>query len=181
MPTLGVDIEDGPYAANGEDAQDDDDDDYDDDENPAPVDEFPFTKDDLARLKKSVDESAEENVGMASIFTLVSLLKDAGEELQAEKQRLKEAEREKAIAEQEEREQRKFRGTPVTAESFAEWRTKFRKEFGLDEKKAVTTTKLTGKQIFEQGLIKDEDEDEDYEEADGRDAVTEGVENLSVS
>jgi hypothetical protein len=169
VPVLNVDIDDMPFIQD-EEAEEDEESDG------PPKDEFPFTKEDLNRLKTIVDESAEENVGMASIFTLVSLLKDSAEELHVDKIKAKEAQRERILREQEEKEQSKFRGTPVTPESFAAWRVKFRKEFNLDDKnETVSSTKLTGKQIFEQGLNKEDDELVDDDE------VVQGVEDMSIS
>ncbi|SGZ40922.1 uncharacterized protein HGUI_03122 [Hanseniaspora guilliermondii] len=58
----------------------------------------------------------------------------------------------------------KFKGTPVTKENFAEWRSKFRKEMNLDQrdqerKKLLHAGRLTGKEIFEKGLANEDHED----------------------
>lgn len=132
----------------------------------------------IKNLSDILSEEAEENVGMPSVFSLASLLKDKAEELFADKLKHKEREREQELAAQEEKEQQKFRGTPVTPESFAEWRRKFRQEMKLEEAPKETTVsgKLTGKQIFERGLNKDEDDDDD----DNTHDVEHGVRELHV-
>ncbi|CAN6646232.1 protein Gir2p [Trichomonascus vanleenenianus] len=126
------------------------------------ADKVDLDKEDRTVLHAQLMEAAEENVGMPSVFTLVSQLKEQAEELFAEKIKVKETEREQKIRAQEEKEQQKFKGTPVTPESFAAWRIKFREEFGLDKDDSLTQKdrKLTGKELFEQGLTKDEDEEE---------------------
>lgn len=120
-----------------------------------------LTKEDLKELKTPLEENAEENVGMPSIFTIASLLKDLAEEKFAAKIAYKEKQREREILAQEEKDNEKFRGTPVTPESFAEWRKKFRQEFKLDQTDKVDSQKLTGREIFEQGLNKDADEEDE--------------------
>lgn len=138
-----------------------------------------LTAHDCIALKKSLEESAEENVGMASVFTLASLVKEEAEAVVQEKLEAAEKEREKEILRQEAEEQKKFIGTPVNEETFSAWRLKFREEFKLDEKDHVHTIydskgqpKLTGRQMFERGLSKFEDEEEDDIEA--------GVNSLKV-
>lgn len=125
---------------------------------------------DCIALKKLLEEAAEENIGMASVFTLASMLKDEAEAVVQGKLEEAEKEREKEILRQEAEEQKKFIGTPVNAETFKEWRAKFRVEFKLDEKDNVHTIydakgqpKLTGRQMFERGLSKIDDDDEELE------------------
>lgn len=137
-----------------------------------------LTQNDCVALKKNLEEAAEENVGMASVFTLASMVKEEGEAIVQEKLDVAEKEREKEMLRQEAEEQKKFIGTPVTVESFREWRAKFRAEFHLDEKPdphaiydAKGQIKLTGRQLFERGLTSADDD------ADELDA---GVEALKV-
>lgn len=121
-----------------------------------------FTDRQLNDLTEIVKKAAEENIGMPSIFTLASLLKDSAEEEYAKRLRDKEREYEELITKEEEKEQQKFRGTPVTPESFAVWREKFRKEMNLDEKPVTPVSgKLTGRQIFERNLNTAIDEDDE--------------------
>lgn len=122
---------------------------------------------DCLSLHKILEASAEENIGMASVFTLASTVKEEAEIIVQNKFDVAEKERVKELLRQEAEEQKKFIGTPVTVESFKEWRLKFRAEFKLDEKDNVHTIydskgqpKLTGKQMFERGISKiDEDEE----------------------
>lgn len=127
---------------------------------------------DCIALKKILEEAAEENVGMASVFTLASMVKEEAEAAVQEKLEAAEKEREKEILRQEAEEQKKFIGTPVNAETFSAWRLKFRNEFNLDEKDHVHTiydakgqAKLTGRQMFERGLSKFDDDEDDALEA----------------
>ncbi|KAA8909988.1 hypothetical protein TRICI_004291 [Trichomonascus ciferrii] len=154
VPILSVETSDGTFLKErkGEEDGEDDEEVHFEDE---------LNNDDMKKLLDELDENAQENVGMASVFTLASLLKEQAEELYNEKVKKKEQAHEKAILAEEEKEQEKFRGTPVTPESFAEWRRKFREEFKLDQaNEQRDKTKLTGREIFERGLNKDEDEDD---------------------
>ncbi|KAF5096843.1 hypothetical protein D0Z00_002644 [Geotrichum galactomycetum] len=132
---------------------------------------------DCLSLHKILEASAEENIGMASVFTLASTVKEEAEAIVQAKFDAAEQERVKEMLRQEAEEQKKFIGTPVTVESFKEWRLKFRAEFKLDEKDHVHTVydskgqaRLTGRQMFERG-ISNIDEDEELET---------GVGNLKV-
>ncbi|KAF2182240.1 RWD-domain-containing protein [Zopfia rhizophila CBS 207.26] len=145
-------------------------------------------QEDKARLMSLLTDTIEENLGMAMVFTLVSTLKDGAELLIQERktaqQALKEIEAQKA----EEEENRKFHGTVVTRESFLAWREKFRKEMAEEEqrrqeekeaedkkKKIKEEKKLTGRELWQQGLAgKGEEEDEG---ADG----LEGMEKLKIA
>lgn len=124
------------------------------------------------------------------IFTLVSTLKDAAELLIEERKNAVEAEREVEIRKAEEEENRKFQGTAVTRENFLEWRKRFRKEMeeaeirrreeaeAEDKKKRgkVEEKKLTGRQLWERGLVAKGEEDEGEEGEDG----LVGMEKLKV-
>jgi hypothetical protein len=145
---------------------------------------------DKAQLLEKLEPAIEESLGMAMVFTLVSTLKEAAEALIVERQKAEEEVREVAARKAEEEENRKFHGTAVTPESFLEWRSKFRKEMEEKErlrkeeeeldakgkKGKVEEKKLTGRQLWERGLVGKGDE----EDVEGEDAV-EAVSKLKVT
>ncbi|MCJ1240554.1 hypothetical protein MMC14_008558 [Varicellaria rhodocarpa] len=138
---------------------------------------FLDVQDDKQHLISALEPTIEENLGMAMVFTLVSTLKDSAELLISERQKAAQAVKDFEAAKVEEEENRKFHGTSVTRESFLEWRENFRNEMDEveekkreekeadDKKKRVKVEeKLTGRQLFERGLVgKMEEEDEDGE------------------
>ncbi|KAG7883739.1 hypothetical protein KL938_002324 [Ogataea parapolymorpha] len=122
-----------------------------------------FDRDDLLDLLDFVNQNAEENVGMPSIFTLTSLLKEHAETLFQEKVTALEKKYEEERRAREYEEHKKFSGTKVTKENFAQWRLKFRAEMGIDARlnerfKQVHQGRLTGKEIFEKGLEQEDEE-----------------------
>jgi hypothetical protein len=152
---------------------------------------------DKERLLSGLSLTIEENIGMAMIFTLVSTLKESAEQLITERQVAKRAEHEQRILEAEMEENKKFHGTPVTPETFKEWRLRFREEMEQlknkeDEaeeaaekrrnrgKEAVE--RLTGKQLWERGMVGkvDEGEDEEGYPGDVVDLPVAEVEKLKV-
>ena len=129
-------------------------------------------------------------MGVAMVFTLVSSLKDLAESLVAERKAAVQGLKEVEAAKAEEEENRKFHGTSVTRESFLKWRKNFRSEMEEVErrereekeaedkrKKVKVEEKMTGRQLWEKGLVGKVDEDEDD---DGQDALL-GVEKLKVA
>lgn len=122
-----------------------------------------FNRADYTKLLGMLRSEAEENIGMPSVFSLASSLKDHAEELFKEKYEFEEQQILKAREEREALDQAKFNGTKVTPESFAGWRTKFRAEHGMDKRlneryKEMHDGKLTGKQIWDMGLASGVDE-----------------------
>ncbi|CDK25290.1 unnamed protein product [Kuraishia capsulata CBS 1993] len=146
-----------------------------DDEHASPVhipETVEFDSDDLSNLLTKVIEEAEENVGMPSVFALVSVLKDLAESMFIRKCEEAQKLHDEELQRREREEQKKFNGTKVTPQSFEEWRLRFREEMKIDERleqraKTANGGKLTGKEIFERGLA-------------GNDDLVEGLENLQV-
>ncbi|KAH3901989.1 related to Protein GIR2 [Saccharomycodes ludwigii] len=105
-------------------------------------------------------------LGMPMLFTLINSIKEDAEEYYTEKLHQYELKHEKEIQERELIENAKFVGTKVTKETFNAWRIKFRKELSLDERNKERLMKshggrLSGRQIFEQGLAGDDDDEQE--------------------
>lgn len=148
-------------------------------------------QEDKARLLDALQPTIDENMGMAMVFSLVSTLKDAAELLISERQQAVQALKDVEAQKAEEEENRKFEGEKVTRESFLAWRERFMQEMAAEkarkmaeleaeEKKKrggkVDEKKLTGKQLWQQGLVGKVVEEEDEE---GEDAI-EGVRELKI-
>lgn len=123
---------------------------------------------------------------MQMIFTLVTALKDSAELLISERQNAKQALAEIEAQKAEEEENRKFQGEAVTRESFLKWRDDFRRELAEEEQRKREEAeaeekkkgkkeekKLTGKELWVQGLVGKVEEDE------GEDALA-GMEKLKI-
>lgn len=128
-------------------------------------------KDQYPELLAKLNEAAEENLGIAMVFTLASILKEMLEEIliSAETQdkeaaQLAEEQERQRVQEELETEIRSIRRTPVTYELFLEWKAKFdawkaeQKRQGNDvenvrgrnkEKEKRDESRLTGRQVFE--------------------------------
>ncbi|KAK4540587.1 hypothetical protein LTR36_009117 [Oleoguttula mirabilis] len=154
----------------------------------APKHIFLDIQEDKARLLEALLPTIEESMGMAMVFTLVSTLKDAAELLISERQQVVQAHKDVEAAKAEEEENRKFEGERVTRESFLAWRDKFKQEMveeaarrqaeqeAEDKKKrgAKDEKKLTGRQLWEEGLAGNT-----IDEEEGEDAVA-SLQNLKV-
>jgi hypothetical protein len=126
------------------------------------IETIKLNKNDYNELLRKLREEAEDNVGMPSIFSLASSLKDHAETQFNENFKAKEKEILDAREAHEREEQKKFTGTKVTPKSFETWRLGFRKEMCIDKRlderyASVHNGRLTGKQIFEQGLASGEE------------------------
>lgn len=148
----------------------------------APRHEHLDVAEDKARMLDALQETIAESMGMAMVFTLVSTVKDAAELLIAERQQAVQALKDVEAAEAEAEDNRKFEGAKVTRESFLAWREEFQREMAeakaaraaqieAEEKKRrgkAEEKKLTGKQLWEQGLAgKTVEEDEEGEDVVG--------------
>lgn len=143
-------------------------------------------QDDKSRLLSALEPTIEESLGEAMVFTLVSAVKDNAELLISERQAAAQALKDVEAAKAEEEENRKFHGTAVTRETFLEWRERFRKEMAeaeerrreekeADDKKrrVKTEERLSGRQLWESGLVGrvDDDVEDDYGEDDALKSV----------
>jgi len=145
--------------------------------------------DDREQLLAGLTDTIKENLGMAMVFTLVSTLKEAAEQLIQDRRDAAAKVKEEELLAAEREENKKFHGTPVTPETFLKWREDFLREMAekeqreeeerlaeLKKAKIKEPVKLTGRQLWERGLAGKVDED--AEEEDGM--PTEGMEKLQV-
>ncbi|XP_065837421.1 RWD domain-containing protein 1-like [Oscarella lobularis] len=143
--------------------------------------ESDLTEDELSTLKDRMIQEAGENVGVAMIFTLVSIaqewltsvIDDRINEWELEKQRKEEDEERRAMEEEARR-----RGTPVTVETFRQWKETFLRETRT-LKDTGTERRLTGRQLFEKdsSMI---DSDKAFQDEDEFEFVNEDAKNLSI-
>ena len=148
--------------------------------------------DDREELLQGVQETVQENLGMAMVFTIVSALKEAAEQLiQVRKEGVAKEQEERLLAAERE-ENKKFHGTVVTSETFLQWREGFMEEMEekarreeearlaeLKRAKVKEPVKLTGRQLWERGLAGKGDEEEGEEDEDEA-APTDGMQKLQV-
>ncbi|NP_001267531.1 RWD domain containing 1 S homeolog [Xenopus laevis] len=112
---------------------------------------------DTSSLLCLLEDQAQENLGMVMIFTLVSAVQDKLNEIvdQIKTRSEEEKLRKEKEAEEAEKLQVCFHGTPVTIENFLSWKAKFDVEMAEIKKKKQKEeeqsgkSKLTGKQLFE--------------------------------
>lgn len=177
VPQLYVTCEsDDINTANGSDDEDDDD---------APklmhlAEQIDFSKEDVAKLSTAVHEEAEANVGIPSVFALAALLKENAEALFQEKLDAAQKKYDDELLAKEREEQKKFHGTKVTKESYAQWRLKFREEIQVEQKDRdrynnMHKGKLTGREIFEKGLAGNDDDGDDMAD------LSENVQKVAVN
>ncbi|KAK4197500.1 ubiquitin-conjugating enzyme/RWD-like protein [Triangularia verruculosa] len=120
---------------------------------------------DKERLLQGLESTIEENLGIAMVFTLVSTLKEAAEQLVLDRKEAIAKAHEEVVLAAEREENKKFQGTPVTRETFLKWRESFLKEMEearikeeeerlaeLKKARIKEPAKLTGKQLWERGL-----------------------------
>lgn len=142
---------------------------------------------DKPHLLSSIDETIIESMGQAMVFTLISALKESAELLIGERLNEVQAEKDKEAAKLEEVENAKFHGEAVTRESFLTWRARFREEMereeeerrrveeeGKSKKLKIEEGKMSGRELWEKGLVGK------VEEEDGEEDALKGVEGLKV-
>ncbi len=142
---------------------------------------------DRPHLLSSIDETITESMGQAMVFTLISALKESAELLIGERLNAVQAEKDKEAAKAEEVENAKFHGEAVTRESFLVWRARFREEMDREEeerrrveeegksrKVRIEEGKMSGRELWEKGLVGK------VEEEDGEEDALKGVEGLKV-
>jgi len=113
---------------------------------------------DVKGLLDKLRTEGDENVGMAMIFTLVSVALDWLTQNHEEKLTKAKEAAERKQAESEEAERKRFEGTRVTVETFMAWKMKFDAEMAelkrIEEKRREAEGKtggggnLTGKELF---------------------------------
>lgn len=151
---------------------------------------YPYfsVSEDRDQLLANLDETIQENLGMAMVFTLVSALKEAAEQLIQDRKDEEEKEKEERANAAEREENKKFQGTPVTPETFLKWRAEFMQEMeekrvkeeedrlaDMKKNRVKEVVKLTGKQLWERGLAGKGDEGDEDD-----DVPTEEVSKLAV-
>ena len=123
------------------------------------------------------------------IFTLISTLKESAENLITQRLDAEQAVRDKEAQRAEEKENAKFHGEAVTRESFLKWRMKFREEEEREEGERRgreeegrgrkvgkgEEVKMSGRELWERGLVGRVEEEEGEEDALG------GMEGLRVA
>ncbi|KAL8883881.1 MAG: hypothetical protein Q9205_006212 [Flavoplaca limonia] len=143
---------------------------------------------DREHLLSSLTSTIEENLGMAMIFTLVTVLRENIESLILERVASIQAAKDRIAEEAEAQENAKFHGEKVTRESFLRWREGFRGEMQAKEEEerarrelaemrgrgAKKEDKLTGRELWEKGLVGKVEEDEDA-------GVEDGMQELKVA
>lgn len=150
----------------------------------------------------SLAEKAEESIGMAMVFTLVTALKELAEALVEDRLAAASRSLEEKALEAEREDNRKFQGQLVTPEAFLAWRSRFLTDMAeakareederaaeMKKAKIKEPVRLTGRQLWERGLVAKADEeevagrdDDDYDDDVGDEAApAEGMAKLKIA
>lgn len=136
----------------------------------------------MPELQVHLEEQIENDMllGMQMCFALISSVKELCETWFVDQLAALERQHELELQAREKEEQKKFRGTKVTRESYLAWRQKFRKELGIDQRDEKRRTdahhgKMTGREIFERGLAGDMDDEAEEPDASLADALKKTV------
>lgn len=115
-------------------------------------------------------DTFEENLGMASVFTVVAAVQEQLLVLMENTHTEKRLAKERAIEEAEEAERKRFEGTRVTVETFMAWKTKFDEELAEIKRKKgqvdLNCNKLSGYELFMTDSTMDESDVQFLEEGD---------------
>lgn len=119
----------------------------------------------FAHLHSKLAEEAETQLGLPMVDALINRLKEEAEAYFEATLATQQKHHDRRQRELEREEQKKFNGTPVTKESFAEWRVRFRAELDLEGQQKrrfdnMHQGKMSGRETFERGLAGNEDDDE---------------------
>lgn len=134
----------------------------------------------IPELLKTIQTQIDEDMllGMQMCFALLATVKESAENWFVTQLDELDRQHQQEIERREAQEQKKFNGTKVTQESYLEWRARFRTEMGIDERdrlrrEAAHHGRLTGKQMFEQGVAgTTDDADADAEDASASASAT---------
>ncbi|KYQ91102.1 hypothetical protein DLAC_08008 [Tieghemostelium lacteum] len=108
-----------------------------------------LTKDKIQDLHIDIVKQANENIGTSMIFILAGVIKEWLDQNNVDPDLVEEVEEvEESSSEEEEEQERVFDGTPVTVETFNQWKIKFLQETQPIKKEKITN-KLTGRQLFQ--------------------------------
>jgi hypothetical protein len=148
---------------------------------------------DKEQLLEGLNDTIQENLGMAMVFSLVTSLKENAEQLVQDRRAVAAAAHEETLLAAEREENKKFHGTSVTPETFMQWRNGFVQEMEeerirleeerlaeLKKAKMKEEKKLTGRQLWERGLAGKGEEGEGEVDEEEERALAEGVETLKV-
>ncbi|KAL8685651.1 MAG: hypothetical protein Q9224_005734 [Gallowayella concinna] len=129
---------------------------------------------DRTSLLASLTTTIEENLGIAMVFTIVTVLRENIEALILDRVAAIQTAKDQIAEEAEAKENAKFHGEKVTRESFLRWREGFRGEMEaraeeerirrelveMKGKAGKKEDKLTGRELWEKGMVGKVEEDE---------------------